>query len=147
MSYAFLIRTSWLLFGQHFLVSRFMYVLKYEVSHLITGRRVPVNDAMPLLPSLVKIVQNSHCLIFSLYIYYIGLSVWRTKSYVTAECLHMFEPSITHNLITCVLTFYLVKLTQSSALEQEHFDLQPLPHFLTFGLLEDRNELCIFNTN
>ena len=40
-------------FEKHILVSRFMYryVLKYEVSHLITGRRVPVNDAMPLLPS------------------------------------------------------------------------------------------------
>ena len=29
-------------FEKHILVSRFMYVLKYEVSHLITGRRVPV---------------------------------------------------------------------------------------------------------
>ena len=38
-------------FEKHILVNRFMYVLKYEVSHLITGRRVPVNDAMPLLPS------------------------------------------------------------------------------------------------
>ena len=52
-----------------------------------------------------KTVENPD-LIFSLYIY-VGLSVSRMKSYIV-ECLHMFEPSITHNLITCVLTFYLV---------------------------------------
>ena len=31
-----------------------------------------------------------------------------------------------HNLITRVLTFYHVKLAQSTALEQKHFGLQPL---------------------
>ena len=39
---------------------------------------------------------------------------------------HRMQSSITHNLIRHILTFCRVKLMQSIALEQEHFDLQQI---------------------
>jgi len=49
-----------------------------------------------------------------------------------------FGSSITRNLITCVLTFYHVKLTQSTALVQKRFDLRSLsPAIRNLWLLLD----------
>ena len=57
--------------------------------------------------------------------------------------LRTFGPSITHKLITRVLTIRHVKLAQTTALEQKRFDLRSLsPTFRNFWFLLEGKFYC-----
>ena len=54
---------------------------------------------------------------------YIASSFWTSTENKWNKQNVIFGPSMSHNLILCVLTIYQVISTQSTALEQKYYDL------------------------
>ena len=54
---------------------------------------------------------------------YIASSFWTSTENNWNTHNVIFGPSMSHNLILCVLTIYQVISTQSTALEQKYYDL------------------------